>query len=231
MVLPLGTANNIARSLGVEGKVKDLVAGLEKARKQRFDIGLACGPWGRRLFVEAVGVGPLTEAMVRIDSVKIERGDGVKLGRDTFRKALGEAKPIQVGMSVDGRKFDQEVLLVEIMNIRYAGPGIALAPKGGLGDGLFDIITIQPDQRRDMLAWLGVSEPNVPPPVTLQQGRNVSLSWEGSPLRLDDVSPTSANRGDRITVELEREGLTILVPRRPKDSKPEKGRSKRKKAS
>jgi diacylglycerol kinase family enzyme len=211
-ILPLGTANNIARSLGVTGEPKALLAGLGKARKQKFDIGLARGPWGQKLFVEAVGVGPLTEAMVRIDSVKIDRGDGIKLGRDTFRKVLSEAKPIWVDLAVDGRKKEDELLLLEILNIRYTGPGLPLAPPDGIGDGLFDIVCIEPDQRKDMLAWLGASQPNAPPPVTMQQGRKISLTWEGSQLRLDDDSPTAAKRGERVTVEVERKPVMILIP-------------------
>jgi diacylglycerol kinase family enzyme len=211
-ILPLGTANNIARSLGVAGKPKELLAGLKDARKQRFDIGLASGQWGRKLFVEAVGLGLLTDAMVRIDSINIERADGVKLGRDTVRKVLSEAKPIRIDMSVDGRSLGDDVLLVEIMNIRYAGPGLALAPPDGLGDGLFDIVCVTPEQRKDMLAWLGATAPNTPPPVTLRQGRKVSLTWEGSQLRLDDDCPSASQRGNRISVELEREAVTILVP-------------------
>lgn len=230
-ILPLGTANNIARSLGISGRLKDIVAGLRTARQQRFDIGLASGPWGRRLFVEAVGLGSLTDAMVRIDSVKIERGDGVRLGRDTFRKVLSEAKPIRLGMSVDGRTLEQELLVVEILNIPYAGPGIALAPQSGLGDGLFDIVCIGPDQRADMVAWLGAARPNAPPPVTLQQGRKISLTWEGSPLRLDDDCPSASNRADRIAVELEREAVTILVPEPVDDKKSKRGRSKRSEAA
>jgi diacylglycerol kinase (ATP) len=223
-ILPLGTANNIARSLGISGKPKDLVAGLKSARKQPFDIGSASGPWGRRLFVEAVGVGLLTDAMVTVDSVNIARGNGVKLGRDTFRKRLGDAKPIRIDMSVDGRKRDEEVLLVEIMNIRYAGPGLPLAPNGGLGDGLFDIVCIHPDQRGDMLAWLGALEPNAPPPVTTERGRKMSLTWQGAQIRLDDDLPSASHRADRITIEVERESVTILVPASKKTIKQKKSK-------
>jgi diacylglycerol kinase family enzyme len=230
MILPLGTANNIARSLGIAGKPKELLAGLKKARKQRFDLGLACGPQVRKLFVEGAGVGSLTEAMARIDSVRIERADGIKLGRDTFRKVLSEAKPIRVELSVDGRKHDEEVLQLEILNIRYAGPGLPLAPEGRAGDGLFDIVRIDPDQRKDMLAWLGASEPNTPPPVTTQQGRSISLSWAGSQLRLDDDYPSPAKRGVSISFEFERDPVTILIPPAQRDTGTKHSDSKRAKA-
>ena len=211
-ILPLGTANNIARSLGLAESPKDVIASLAKARGQRFDIGLACGPWGKRFFVEAVGLGPLTEAMSRIDAVGIERSDGVRIGRDTFRKMLTEASPIQLGLLVDGRTLNEDMLLVEILNIPVAGPGLAFAPEGGVGDGLFDIVCIEPGRRADMLAWLGVSQPTTPPPVWIQRGRKINLNWEGIPLRIDDYCPTISKQGVKVTVEIASQAATILVP-------------------
>jgi diacylglycerol kinase family enzyme len=136
---------------------------------------------------------------------------------------LGEAKPIRFDISVDGRTVDAELLLIEILNITYAGPRLALAPQGGLGDGLFDIVTIGPDQRANMLDWLGAPERKVPPPVTVQQGRKIRLTWEDSPLHLDDDWLSGANHHNGITVQFEGDPITIFVPERPEN---EPGRSK-----
>jgi diacylglycerol kinase (ATP) len=218
VILPLGTANNIAHSLGVAGEPVDTISGLQTARKQRFDIGMACGPGGDRPIVESAGVGSLAEAMLRTDSAKTESGDELGLGRDTFRKVLGEAKPIRFDISVDGRTFDAELLSIEILNITYAGPRLALAPQGRLGDGLFDIVTIGPDQRANMLDWLGAAEPMGPPPVTRQQGRKIRLTWKDPlSLRLDDDWLSSAKHHNGITVQVEGDPITLLVPERPED--------------
>ncbi len=53
VVLPMGTANNIATTLGLAGRtVEDLVSGWNSARCVNFDIGMARGPWGLRHFIE-----------------------------------------------------------------------------------------------------------------------------------------------------------------------------------
>jgi diacylglycerol kinase family enzyme len=49
-VLPLGTANNLARSLGFVASPEEIIAGLETGKKRVFDIGLAPGPMGHALF-------------------------------------------------------------------------------------------------------------------------------------------------------------------------------------
>src|SRR5437867_7809733 len=60
-VLPLGTANNLARSLGFIASSKEIITGLEAAEQRAFDIGLARGPWGKRYFFESAGGGLLAD--------------------------------------------------------------------------------------------------------------------------------------------------------------------------
>jgi diacylglycerol kinase (ATP) len=66
-ILPFGTANNIARCLGIEGDPDSLVKALRGAPVARLDIGLAVGPWGSRRFVEAVGWGAIAKSVDRED--------------------------------------------------------------------------------------------------------------------------------------------------------------------
>src|SRR5256885_5736787 len=56
--LPMGTANNIARTLGLaDVPIERLIAGWKQGRRVRLDLGAANGPWGARAFVEGAGVG------------------------------------------------------------------------------------------------------------------------------------------------------------------------------
>jgi diacylglycerol kinase (ATP) len=52
-VLPLGTANNVARNLGFAGSAQEIIAGLRQGKERAFDVGLARGPWGKRFFLKA----------------------------------------------------------------------------------------------------------------------------------------------------------------------------------
>jgi diacylglycerol kinase (ATP) len=51
-VLPLGTANNLARALGFVASAGEIIARLEGGKKRAFDVGLAYGPWGERYFLK-----------------------------------------------------------------------------------------------------------------------------------------------------------------------------------
>src|SRR5205085_9506431 len=72
-VLPSGTANNIARSLGLlERPLEELIRGWENARRVKLDAGVAVGPWGERNFVEGLGAGIFAELLAQPDSEKLK---------------------------------------------------------------------------------------------------------------------------------------------------------------
>src|SRR4029450_5782660 len=56
-VLPLGTANNLARSLGFVASPEEIIARLQGGKNRAFDIGVIRGRRGTRYFFEAVGSG------------------------------------------------------------------------------------------------------------------------------------------------------------------------------
>ena len=60
-VLPLGTANNLARTLGFIASPEKVIARLQDGKKHSFDVGVARGPWGRRYFFEGAGAGLLAD--------------------------------------------------------------------------------------------------------------------------------------------------------------------------
>ena len=60
-VLPLGTANSLARHLGFDRPVQKLSRQIGQGRPREFDVGVARGPWGRRYLFEGVGAGLLAE--------------------------------------------------------------------------------------------------------------------------------------------------------------------------
>jgi len=54
-VLPLGTANNFARSLGFCLSQKELIERLSDGKCDSFDVGMARGPWENAIFLKALG--------------------------------------------------------------------------------------------------------------------------------------------------------------------------------
>ena len=138
-ILPLGTANNIARSLGIAGAAHELAESWRFDHWQPFHIGLASGPWGQQYFVEAVGLGSFAR-MVKKANGKLGGAAKLVAGRRALRETLAEAEPIDADITIDGVPLPGEAkLAVEIVNTSYTGPGLPLAPTVIPGGGMFGI--------------------------------------------------------------------------------------------
>src|SRR5215469_1586158 len=62
-ILPLGTANNCAKTLAQTYPVEVLVANLHSATIRKVDLGTVITPLGQEVFIESVGIGLLAQLM------------------------------------------------------------------------------------------------------------------------------------------------------------------------
>jgi diacylglycerol kinase (ATP) len=90
-ILPVGTANNIARSLGIVGEPKTLLSQLSDAPIKSLDVGLAKGPWGKSIFLEGVGLGPIAEAISH-SGPKPPKAIRIDSGREALQEFVKEAE-------------------------------------------------------------------------------------------------------------------------------------------
>src|SRR5438309_890173 len=67
-VLPMGTANNIAKSLGIGQPTLELVASWHIEKMMAFYPIAAAGPWGRSRIIEGIGFGAIEQAIAELPS-------------------------------------------------------------------------------------------------------------------------------------------------------------------
>jgi diacylglycerol kinase family enzyme len=209
-ILPVGTANNIARALGFKDDIGAIIGGLRTARPKRLDIGVANGPWGRRRFLESVGFGTLAEAIAH-SGPKPPQPIRIDIGREELQEFFQEAKAKRFEIDVDGKVFAGEFLLVEIMNLGRTGPALPISVDAAHDDGLLDVVFVFKNDRAPMLAWLNNPEGG-PPPVTIRKGRCVRLNWEHGHARIDDRVYLPPRSASSIEIALDKDGVTVLVP-------------------
>ena len=241
-LLPLGTANNISRSLGVRGKPQELIQGWASARRQRLDLGVATGPWGETHFMEAVGLGLFPQAMLAAQArqrnppptTKRRRatadleGPDAALHRDlrSLMQRLRAQRAEEMRVTLDGRDASGRYLMVEGMNTNCIGPNLVLAPQADPTDGILDVVLLGERERERLEAYIEdrLEGRDEPPLLPVRAARRLEIEWEGTLVHLDDElwPPVSTEDGEAgrpppagregMRIALERQALEFLIP-------------------
>lgn len=183
-IIPLGTANNTARSLGIDGNVAQLIAGLRSPRRQRLDVARARGPWGDEFMLEGAGLGLFANVLAAYNP---EAGKSLMRAVAAAANNLGDA-PVRCRIELDGERLDGDFLMVEILNMQAVGPRLALAPEADPGDGLLDLVLVRHENRDAWLAYLrGLVTKGLRklPSVEVLRGRELKINWRGSAFHVD----------------------------------------------
>jgi diacylglycerol kinase (ATP) len=208
-ILPMGTANNVGRTLELLGDARQVIESWKRVKPEPFDLGTVVAPWGDETFVESFGGGAVAALICSTGDSADSR---VLLGRETdralhqFGEILADEPLRSWTVSVDGVRHDGDYAAVEVLNIRFVGPNLPLAPDADPRDGLFEVVMVGTHERRalqayvrDRLTMAAADLPRLP----VLRGRNVTLGAPaGVCLHLDDAAwPAKALR-DPSTISL-----------------------------
>jgi diacylglycerol kinase family enzyme len=157
--IPTGTANNIAKTIGVLGSAEELIEGWTSSPRHRhpLDLGEVKAPWGRERFVEGVGGGVVADLIDREDEIA---ADATLLGHEMDRalhllgELVREAKPRRWKLVADGKDLSGDYFGVEVLNIRFVGPNLPLAAAAYPGDGLLDVVRLGEADREPLMDYL-----------------------------------------------------------------------------
>src|SRR6267143_2822406 len=195
-VLPLGTANNLARALGFVASPEEIIARLEGGKKQVFDVGLATGPWGERYFFEAAGGGLLADYVRAAKKEEKQNGKVEKLSKEQemarhgalLRRMLHDYPARQWKIEIDGKDISGRYVLWEAMNIRSVGPALHLAPRAATKDGQFDFVCARHADYALLLEHLDarVAGKKSKSPLPARRFRELRVAWKGSTIHFDD---------------------------------------------
>jgi diacylglycerol kinase family enzyme len=226
-ILPMGTANNVAATLGLSGRTfKEIIAGWKAARCVHFDAGVAKGPWGSKHFIEGFGLGLFAETMFQLDSADGKElpnaedpGEEIDAVLKMLRGRLRKLKSKKLTVRLDGRDLSAEYVLLEALNVRFIGPNLKLAPDADTNDGLLDIVAVPRGKRAELNKYLAGRINGAEPLLKLprHRGAHLQIEWESSPVHIDDMRwPNShksvAVKSHAITIKIDPGALVFLAP-------------------
>ena len=189
-VLPLGSAMNLARSLGVPRDLDDAAAIAARGAIRTVDVGESDG----HVFFEIASIG-LGAALFE-EAQRIDRGRYRSL-LDLVR-VLFRYRPARVQLTLDGRRSTLHALMIEVANTPYTGLGLTLAPGAVLDDGRFEVTVFHGFSRWQLIRHLGgivAGRVRYSPKVTTFRARRVRVDARRPlPVRADadDLGSTPA---------------------------------------
>jgi diacylglycerol kinase family enzyme len=214
-ILPNGTANNIARSLGITGSTEDIVKAWATAARRPFDLGRASGPWGERWFIESVGGGLIARSIAAFERQPAEEDrpkreeliDAVRM----HAEVLSSLKPSAWKMRIDDVAVSGEFLLVAVLNIPFIGPNLELCPHADPTDGEFAVVMADEGHRDALERHLQhrAAEQDIGLGVGCWRARCVDIE-QGDILHIDDAV-FEWPREARVSVQIEPAALEVLV--------------------
>lgn len=168
--LPMGTANNISKSLGISGEPEDLAHSWKKESIKKIDVGFVEGLSDPAFFIEGLGYGIFPLLM---ETMK-EKDEKLFLSLDTeinyslqiLHDLILSYKAENLQLEIDGVDRSGKYLMAEIMNIRSVGPNLLIAPDANPADGQLEVVLVTEAQREDLANYAlnklkGIEDPFV----------------------------------------------------------------------
>ena len=149
-LLPLGTANDFARTLGIPSDIEGACDAIANGKVVDVDLGLA----GENYYVNVASVGLGVEA-TRALSPWLKRSAGPLAYPVAAVRAFLKHEPFSAQLTFpdgDHEPVEYERLLqVAVGNGRFYGGGMVVAPESGIDDRSLDVYAIELGRHRDLL--------------------------------------------------------------------------------
>ena len=149
-IIPCGTFNNFATSLGVPHDLHRLASLLVLGKTREIDVGLV----NKSYFFEAAGVG--------LDATLFPIGEELKDGHygrlfDLSRSVL-RYHPVEMTILLDDtREIKAVAPMVVIANGPYYGSGFNIAPEAEMDDGVFSVVVFETCTRLDVAGYFAAT--------------------------------------------------------------------------
>ena len=214
-ILPLGSANNIARSVGIAGTPAELAEQWRAEHVHSFHlVEITHGTYKRQLCTEGFGVG-LMAALIkrRAKGKKADGADDLLRGRRALTALVSDAEPLHLEVNIDGKLWMSDLISVDVLNIPFTGPALPLAPNADPGDTLLEVIGFERNKRDEVIEWIKSPQEDAPP-ARVGRGEQIEICWRDADSRIDDEVVDGESHWRQALVRCDPEPLRILVPAR-----------------
>ncbi|MCU0552459.1 MAG: lipid kinase [Leptolyngbya sp. Prado105] len=206
-ILPLGTANDLARTLGIPSTLPEACQVVAGQKIEHIDLGWVNGQY----FFNVASLG-LSVQITRGLTKSVKRRWGVLAYAATALKVLWKSRRFKAEIIINGRSQKVKTIQIAVGNGRYYGGGMTVAEDAAINDGRLDLYSLEIDHWWQMLAVL----------PALRRGTQTRSSWvqtwEGQEFYVYCPKAKSINTDGEITTSTPAhfkvipKALPVLVP-------------------
>lgn len=206
-ILPLGTANDLARTLEIPNSLPEACQIIAQGQVRRIDLGWVNG----KHFFNVASLGLSVQITERLTK-ETKRRWGVFAYAVTALQVIWQARPFRAEIRLNGQSIRVKTVQIAVGNGRYYGGGMAVAHDAAIDDRRLDlyslelrhwwqIIAVLPAMRRGRHAtWPG---------VRALQGQKIQvLTRKPRPINTDGEITTYTPAEFRVIPQ----ALAVLVP-------------------
>lgn len=208
-VLPLGTGNTLARSLGIPLDLEGAAQTIAKGHVEKMDVGRVNG----RVFLNSVTLG-LSASIAHALDGDIKKRLGILAWPVVGAKVLWKHRALLLKVTASEKSFRTRTHQIVIANGRYIAGPIAAAPDASIQEGCLRVFTLGSAHRwsffKTALLWI--------------RGRHVDAPaanyFETTALRVESLRRSQRADVDGeicertpLSIELVPDALRVVVPR------------------
>ena len=218
-VLPMGTANNIAQTLGfgtgsVEETIKSWTS--SEVKVQVVDTGFLSYGKEKLFFLEGVGMGLFPDLIITMQKEEKRKEltgkDSLKLALEKMYGLSKTAEAKYCELTIDGQNWSGNYLMIEILNMQRIGPGLELAPSADLNDGLIDVMLVPENDKQNLQTYLqnkfeaGRDIYSFP----VVRGKQVEIKWQDDHIHIDDQL-IKVKKGADLQIDMVKDSLSFIA--------------------
>jgi YegS/Rv2252/BmrU family lipid kinase len=208
-IIPLGTANNFARSLSLPLSVKEACEVVAKGKPQPADLARVNG----RLFISVVGVGLSTLVHQQVPAEQKRRWGSLSYAFQAARLLLGKRPEFTVELRMPDDVVERvRALQLTVCNGKYYGAHLQVNAEATLDDGLLDVSIVEAGHylRGFGKALLALGGRHVSPGLRLL--RVPALEVRTTPVMKLDVEGAAIDLQTPAKFEILRRAISVMGP-------------------
>ncbi len=219
-IVPIGTQNNTALSLGIPNDIPAAIAILRNGRRIKVDVGMAtCGNRSTP-FLEVCSVGLVSTLFPFADD--IQHGNLARVG--DFVTALAATPPAEIHLTLDDKQEIRNLgHVVLVSNMPFIGIHYQVGAAASFKDGLLDVLFFADLSKLDLVGYVlqgvGLDKPEDP---RIQHFHVRRVEIETQPAMPVMADGDALGEG-RVRIEVRKHALAVMVGEQAAEALPAPG--------